>query len=242
MAEPVYDDKEGVNAYYNTCLEHYFNNGPAYPQGGQQSIKGVVNVLNSIIPAKQGQQQALNWESVFPISSVANTTNNYKLDTGKLQDLLGKAILSDQVLTSLKTYTTAWQTLYNTTKTVFANGIQGQQQSQQGQQQKDTTKYTETYIKLLAIYHFLKSMIVICIYVKMKVSVTTQDITTNLDAIMKMLPKKTRDNTSKQKTPQDQLQEVKKYIESLHDLLGISVDTLANFSTNSLSVIDSQPN
>lgn len=212
-------DGGDVKDYYNTCLEYYFNNGPE----GK-----IVDKLNSII-IKQGQTtQELNLNNIFNISSSTGTTGKYILKTTELKKILGTVKLDDTVLSTLKEYTQKWQDLYTTNKGLFSN-------SNGTQTQKDKTKYIETYIKLLAIYHFLKIMIVICIYVKMAVSVNTNDAKEASETLADIL--KQIGPSSNAQSLTEQVEKVKEYIDNLHQLLGISVDTLAKFSTNSIDVI-----
>lgn len=205
-------DGGDVKDYYNKCLKYYYEN------------ETIVDKLNSIITPKS-QNVSLNIKDIFD-------QTNYNLITANLKTKLQQTNLENpNLLQKLKEYTQKWQDLYTTNKGLFANS-NGTQQTQQ-----DKTKYIETYIKLLAIYHFLKIMIVICIYVKMAVSVNTQDATKASETLAAILKQIGLSSNADTKSLTEQVEKVKKYIDNLHQLLGISVDTLAQFSTNSIDVI-----
>ena len=121
-------------------------------------------------------------------------------------------------MTALKDYTTKWNNKYNATKSDF-NEIANQSQ---GQPTKDKEDFINKYLDVLATYHFLKLMVIICIHVKMNILIKSNESNTKMKEILTKIGKTDSTNAAK---------DIEDYINNLKELLKVSVNMLSDFST-----------
>lgn len=117
---------------------------------------------------------------------------------------------------------------------------------------------TDTYLDLLATYHCLKILVVICVYSRLhelqadsnlkqeteKLTSGLSEVSSQLDSVLRLIEKEQSQTSSNSSIDviKEKIKKIQEYIDKVSPILEVSMQTLANFSTVSADMIEPTQN